>query len=172
MRDDIGWWLRFMDIFNGTVQMVDYRPIAPVSIDACNEAAGAFFLDSFVYTPWASTSRAIQTLHINYKEVMALEPAAQYFAPFWANKLVHVYSDNQAAVSIINKGSCKNPTVMDSLRRVFWLSVIYNFRMKAFYYPGESNVLADSVSRLHEPGSWDRLLNCMRMIPQRAVPYG
>ena len=168
MRADITWWLRFMDMFNGTVPMVDYRPVAPVSIDACSEAAGAFFLDSFIYTPWASAGESVQSLHINHKEVMALEPAAHCWAPLWANKLVHVHSDNQAAVAIINKGSCKNPIAMESLRRVFWLSAIYNFRLKAFYYPGCRNILADSASRLHESGSWDRLLTSMAVIP--AVP--
>ncbi len=68
-------------------------------------------------------------------------------------------------MGIINKGSAKHPLVMESLRRVFWLSAMYNFRMRAVYYPGRFNVLADSVSRLHEPNAWERLMNSILMMP-------
>lgn len=157
LQADIDWWLSFMDVFNGTVQMVECRPTTAVTIDACDTAAGAFFVDSCLYTPWDALGRDTRNLHINFKEVMALEPAAQCWAPAWENKTVFVYSDNRAAVAIVNKGSCKNPIVMDSLRRVFWLSAVHNFRLKAVYYPGRLNRVADSISRLHEPGGWDRL---------------
>ena len=42
--------------------------------------------------------------------------------------------------------------VMDRLRNLFWLSVKYNFRLRAMHIPGVINQLADSISRLHEPG--------------------
>ncbi len=157
LRADIDWWLCFMDTFNGSVQMVECRPATSVCIDACDTAAGAFYVNSCVYTPWDGLGKDVRNLHINYKEVMSLEPAARCWAPAWENKTVFVHSDNQAAVAIVNKGSCKNPIVMDSLRRVFWLSAVHNFRLRAVYYPGRHNTVADSISRLHEPGGWGRL---------------
>ena len=33
------------------------------------------------------------------------------------------------------------------------LSAVYNFRLTAMHVPGEDNVLADKISRLHEPYS-------------------
>ena len=155
MRADINWWLLFLPTFNGCMPMVEERPACPVSIDACGLAAGAHYLGSWLYTPWEAEVR--DNLHINHKEVLALEPAAAFWAPHWRNRKVYVHSDNQAAVAIINRGSSKHPAVMDSLRRVFWLSAIYNFRLRAVYYPGSSNFLADAVSRLHEPGGGPRL---------------
>lgn len=146
-----------MDTFNSSVQMVECRPATAVAIDACDRAAGAFYIDSCLYTPWETLGKNVCNLHINYKEVMALEPAAQRWATSWENQTVFVHSDNQAAVAILNKGSCKNPTVMASLRRIFWLSAVDNFRLKAVYYPGRHNSVADSISRLHEPGAWNRL---------------
>ncbi len=89
-------------------------------------------------------------LHINFKEVLALEPAVQQWGPLFRNKKLIVHCDNQAAVAIINRGSCHNPVVMQSLRRIFWLYVKYNFRLTASYIKGRENVLADAVSRLHE----------------------
>lgn len=47
---------------------------------------------------------------------------------------------------------------MDSLRELFWLSAIYNFRLQAVQYPGHANLVADGVSRLHEPNGFQRLL--------------
>ena len=91
-------------------------------------------------------------LHINYKEVLALEPAAHIWASACKDKKVYIHSDNQAAVAIINKGSSKDPVVMSSLRRIYMLSAIFNFRLVAVYYPGRHNQIADAASRLHEPG--------------------
>ena len=159
MKQDIVWWLNFLDVFNGTMPMLDSRPGTSISIDSCQIAAGGFFNGECVYTPWSDQT---SKLPINYLEVLALEPAIGQWAHQLANKKVYVHCDNVAAVSIINRGSCKNRTVMNSLRRVFWLSAIYNFRLKAVYYRGISNVLADSVSRLHEKGGGKRLAWYMR----------
>ena len=147
MRADIDWWLNFMDYFNGTVPMVDPRPTTPVFIDACPVAGGGYHNGQFVYTPWSSWGRTLD-LHINHQEVMSLEPAVVQWGSQWRNKKVLVHCDNQAAVAMINKGSSSNPVVMDSLRRVFWWSALFNFRLKAIYIPGSDNNVADAVSRL------------------------
>ena len=158
MKLDLLWWLSFMRTFNGTMPMVDCRPATPVSIDACKLAGGAFYHGDFVHTPW---TKELLSLPINYLEVLALEPAVVRWAPLWRNKKVYIHCDNVTACSIINKGSCKNSQVMDSLRRVFWYSAVFNFRLRAVYYRGVSNRLADGASRLHEPGGLHRLLQIM-----------
>jgi hypothetical protein len=66
--------------------------------------------------------------------------AAYQWGPLWANKKVYVHCDNQTAVAIINKESCNNPFVSESLRQVFWLSIYFNFRIKAVYYKGSSKL--------------------------------
>ena len=156
IRNDISWWLQFLEVFNGQTKMVDCRPQTPVCIDACPEAAGGYHGNEFVYTSFRNWPGSYGH-HINYKETLALEPAVKCWAHTWRNKKVHIYCDNQAAVAIMNKGSCKDPFVMESLRRVFWYSVKYNFRIKATYLPGTHNQIADSVSRLHDPISFNRL---------------
>lgn len=149
IRRDINWWIQFLGVFNGTAEMLDSRPVTPVCIDACPVAAGGAYDSEFIYTPWDWWPGS-SDLHINYKETLALEPAVALWAHTWRNKKVYVRCDNQAAVGIINKGSCRHPFVMESLRRVFWYSAVYNFRLKAIYLPGEKNQVADAVSRLHE----------------------
>ena len=155
MKEDIEWWMRFLDVFNGLTAMIDNRPVA----------AGAVFGQEYVYTPF-STWPGASGLHINHKETLAIETAAARWAHRWANHRVFLYCDNQAAVGIVNKGSCRDTFLMQSLRRMFWLSAKFNFRLKIIYYPGVVNVVADAVSRLHEPRGYERLysiLGCYSM---------
>ena len=89
------------------------------------------------------------------KEVLPLEPAAQKWARLWTNKKIYIPTDNH--------GMPKITVVMDSLCRVFWLSVKYNFRMHVVYYPGVYNVVADSISRMHESRALTRLHRMLKV---------
>lgn len=160
MRLDFAWWKCFASHFNGTLPMLDGRPSDPVCIDACNTGGGAFYRGDFFHIPW-STWPGVSELHINFKEVLTMEPAALRWGKHWANKRIMVYCDSQAAVGILNKGTCKQPLVMASLRRLFWLSAMYNFKLHALYYPGHRNILADAASRLPLPGARDRLYSAL-----------
>ena len=119
MKADITWWLDYIDIFNGTVQLVDNRPTTPFFIDASPVAAVAYYEGRCIYTLWDSEWPEAKRHHINYKEVMALEPAITHFAPLFRNKIVYVYTDNQAAMYKINKGTCKDKVTMLSLPGCF-----------------------------------------------------
>ena len=156
MKGDLAWWIRFSRIFNGALPMRDLNPVSPVSIDACSTAAGGFFNGDWFNVPWRAWPGASE-LPITYKEVLALEPAVQRWGPLWRNRHIYVHCDNQSAVHIINKGTSRNSLVLESLRRVFWISTLFNFRLRAVYYPGCRNILADAASRIHERGAWLRL---------------
>ncbi len=160
MRADIEWWLDCLTAFNGFTPMLDRRPESLVHIDACDKALDGVFQDQFVYTPLSNIPTWNKS-HINYKEVVALEPAITQWAPYLANKKVVVHSDNMCAGSIINKGSWKHPIAMASLRRVFWLSVLYNFSIKCVYIKGVSNMYADAMSHMHDP----RTLQALNLTP-------
>ena len=167
MKKDLAWWIAFARIFNGSVPMLDYRNHLSVSIDACSEGAGGFSGGDCYHLDWKDWPGAYEQ-HINYKEVLALEPALTLWAPSWANHVVDIYSDNQAAVAIINRGSCRdNPFVMDSLRRVFWLSAVYNIKLHAWYLEGTRNTLADACSRVPNRTAWTTLL---RVLQQTFIP--
>lgn len=150
MTLDIVWWLDFMKVFNGTMQIIDSRLALYVIIDAYKIPCGTFYQEDFIYMPWAKQTAKLPLI---YLEVLSLEVVA--------NRPVYVHCDNMTACPIINKNTCRYPVVMDSLRRVFWLSAIYNFRIWTVFYPGIFNTLADSVSRLHEQHGYLRLMNNM-----------
>lgn len=46
---------------------------------------------------------------------------------------------------------------MSALKNIFWLLAVFNFKLRAVYYPGHYNTLADAGSRLHQEGNWERL---------------
>ena len=170
MRDDLVWWLTYLQPHNGTTPMCDNRPVSPIWTDACPVAAGCVYNGRYLYTPFNTWDKAAD-LHINYKETMALEPAVTHWAPHWANRRVIVYCDNQAAVGIINKGTCRDPVVMAALRRIAMLSARHNFRIQATYYPGSENIVADAISRLHEPRAPQRLQSAiLKHLDMNCVP--
>ena len=115
--------------------------------------AGCFFREDWLYCNLTVDFPSPIALHINFKETVAVVLAAYRWASSWTNHHVIVYTDNMATVSIINKGTTKNPVVMVFLRLLFWLSATYNFRITARYIRGCDNVIADSISRLHESHS-------------------
>ena len=101
----------------------------------------------------------LQICNINYKEKLAVVMAAENWCDKWTYRHITIHSDNQVAVSIINKGSTKNPIIMYYLRRLFWLCAIFNFRITAKYIEGENNVIADAISRLHSLAYFYRALS-------------
>ena len=136
---DLSWSISFLSAFNGTY------------------GAGALFRGDWFYHSFVMDSPSLRNLHINYKQVLAIIFAAKRWRNHhvnhhqWRNHHVIIQSDNTTAVSIINKGTSKNPIIMGFLRELFWLSAIFNFRITAMHIPGISNPIADSISRLHDP---------------------
>ena len=113
-------------------------------------AAGAFYKGDWLYYVFACDSPQYKDLHINFKEVLAIYFAALRWAHCWSNKHIIIYTDSKAAMHIINKGSTFNPIVMDALRRMFWLSALFNVKLTARHISGQCNIIADAISRIHE----------------------
>ena len=133
---DLTWWIKFLSVFNGRHLFLDSKPVLDVQTDACYDAAGAYFAGDWSYFHFGSESPVLSALHINHKETLAVVLAAERWAPQWVNRHVIIHSDSQAAVAIINKGSTCNSLIMGYLRRLFWLSAIFNFRITARYIKG------------------------------------
>lgn len=70
--EDIKWWHSFLQVFNGQRPFLSTKPITDVDTDACNLAAGAYYRGDWLYHHFLLDSPECATLHINYKEVLAL----------------------------------------------------------------------------------------------------
>lgn len=148
-KRDLAWWLTYMDVFNGTVYF-DTCGVEHVHTDACEIAAGAFYRGDWHYTVFQHDLKAGVNLHINYKEACAVFLAVSRWAPLWRGKTVIVHTDNNTARCITNRGWSRNAYVNKLMRRLFWICAKYDCRLKAVSVSGSINILADTVSRLHE----------------------
>ena len=110
-----------MLVFSGKGHFHNKLSITDAQTDACSMAIGAYFQVDWVYSYLPADAPQVAPMHINYKEAFAIYVAARRWAPFWANHLVIIQCDNEAAVAMINKGSTRNTTVMAWLRHLFWL---------------------------------------------------
>ena len=148
-RKDLFWWQHFLAVFNGKRLLHSKVPIADVETDASQDAVGSYFRGDWEYSFLPADAPLVAPLQINFKEAFAIYLAARRWGPQWTNHHVIIHCDNQAAVTMITKGTTANPTVMSWLRHLFWLSAIHNFRLTAVYVPGIDNIRADHISRMH-----------------------
>lgn len=165
IRADISWWQTFMSTFNGKSMLLDKQPIQSVFTDSCTAAAGGIYDGDWFYVNWDLDWPLVSQFHINSKEILAAYLAVIRWAPCWRNKRIYIQSDNVTAVAAINRGTSKNPFIMACLRQLFWLSAKYNFHVSARFLPGISNMVADDISRLHEPGRISRVIPYIHFSP-------
>lgn len=91
-KKDLAWWLTHLRVFNGTVY---YMPsLVHVWVDACNISAGAFCEGDWRYTVYQCDAPAVQSLHINYKEVYAAVRAM--WAARFQGRTVITHTDSTA----------------------------------------------------------------------------
>ena len=69
------------------------------------------------------------------------------WSPQFCNKKILLRIDNQALVLIINKRTSKSKYVMKLIRPLVLLLMRKNIQVRALHIPGESNAIADSLSR-------------------------
>ena len=150
VRSDLDWWQSCLCMFNGKSAWLDRLPITSVFTDACGNGAGGVFQSDWFYCNWAIDWPMCKDLHINQKEILAIVLAAWRWAPFWYGKKILVNTDNMVAVAAINKARSSSPLISQSLRCLFWLSVYFNFSIKAVHIPGHKNDWADGASRLDQ----------------------
>lgn len=148
---DIQWWLHCLDTFNST-NIIDQKHTISLFTDACTKGGGILGPFGWYYIDWQLDTPHLAPQHINIKETMAVIIALKLWAPVLQNHRVIIYTDNTTTRAHINKGACRNPQVMYHLRELFWISTMYNFELKCHHIPGSENILADSISRLRQPG--------------------
>jgi hypothetical protein len=95
---------------------------------------------------------------------------------------VLVRSDNLTAVSALNKSTSRGVALMPIIREIFWLGVEYNLVVSSMHIPGEQNLLADRISRLHSlshandaryllAGGSDAIVTCKNHMSKAAFDY-
>ena len=165
LRKNFCWWLNFCRVFNGKAINIYCSPIVehaytdaslsgfgaliglPASGPPTTRCSRVFACPKIGFTTGHEIPFPLKT-NVNYLELYAALQAIRRWSPHWANCHVCLHTDNTQAMAFLNKGSCKNPTAMDWLREIFWLSAIYNFRLTSRHITGLANVFADRLSRV------------------------
>ena len=65
--------------------------------------------------------------------------------------MVHVHSDNEAVVAVINTGYSKDPQMMHLIRCLFFILAAWDISLYACHIPGVLNTVADAISRDNIP---------------------
>lgn len=154
MRQDLLWWNTFLPLFNGvSVITPDEWSFANLrfSTDACMVRGGATCLDKCITFAFPDPVISVAT-HISALELFTIVVAVKFWAPVLQHQRFIISCDNEAAVTVINSGSTRDPFMQRCLRELWFLSALHDFDIRARHIPGEHNSLADTLSR------WDLTL--------------
>jgi hypothetical protein len=141
-----------LDVFHGFTKFTcdGLVPSSEFSTDSCLKGAGGYYQGKWFYISWLVDLPEFASCHINVLELKTVEVAAELWAKSWEGKHIRVYSDNSTTVACINKGTSRTPELLLILKKLFWMSVKFNFRLTAAFIPGKQNILSDRLSRLDE----------------------
>ena len=143
-RRDLSWWMVRDHLLVG-VRFGTPAPDLHLYSDASSSGWGAHLLDQNVSGVWSAQEKL---LHINLLEMKAMFLALQAFQEVVSGHHVTAMCDNSTVVAYVNKqgGTVSRPLCLLSSRLLRWTES-FDVHLEARYLPGESNVLADVLSR-------------------------
>ena len=143
-RRDLSWWMVRDHLLLG-VRFGTPAPDLHLYSDASSSGWGAHLLDQNVSGVWSAQEKL---LHINLLEMKALFLGLQAFQEDVAGHHVTAMCDNSTVVAYVNKqgGTVSRSLCLLTSRLLRWTES-FDVHLDARYLPGESNVLADVLSR-------------------------
>ena len=167
-RETLQWWLHTPNLTSG-VPFSDPVPEMTIITDASSYGWGGHLGDQTASGTWQPQEKL---RHINWLELQAVWLTLQHFLPQLGGTVVEVLSDNMTTVSYINKQGGTHSLSLCRLALDLWeWCDEHRIIISAVHLAGESNVLADALSRgnycltewtLHRPTSeslwqvWER----------------
>ena len=149
VREDLSWWVVRDHLLKG-VRFGTPAPGLHLYSDASRPGWGAHPLDHFVSGVWSEQEKL---LHINLLEMKAMFLVLQSFQEVVASRRVTAMCNNVTVVAYINKqgGTVSRSFCSLASRLLRWTESL-DVHLDARYLPGQSNVLADLLSR------WDQVI--------------
>ena len=145
-RVDLWWWKSFAARWNG---VAIFPSVTPPSVTVTSDAlghwgCGAWCGHDLFQFEWPEAARHH---HISFKELFAVLVACTVWGPGWKGKWVRWRCDNQAAVGAVASRSCRDKSMMQLTRCLFFLEACCQFELMTEYLPGDQSALADDLSR-------------------------
>ena len=155
IKDDLRVWLDFLDEFNGKTFFLSSQIFSNSDLKLFTDSSllgygGHFFHPLANCTEWffGAWSSWWQEQNIMILELYPIVIALECWGPVLENKRLLILTDNQALVSVINKQTSKNLTVMILIRRLVRSCLKHNVLVLADHLSGVQNFLSDALSRL------------------------
>ena len=152
-QSDVSWWLTFLPTWNGISMMYEQEWTSSVDMhlytDASNKAVAGFYQNA-----WFVELVDDPTTSINERELYAVVLAAATWSHQWGGKKVLFHCDNLAVCHILCNKTSKSPTLMELLRKLFYIAASSQFDFSATWIDTKSNDVADALSRLDFSRFW------------------
>ena len=161
-RDDIKWWSRYLRRFNGIEMMYPSDPLGLsleqlLDTDAlvnCGDAqmvgGGSYFGNQYWSRPFPPKLQD-PTIPIHIKEFWVVVVSAWLWGESWRGKMVYIFSDNDAVVEVLQKEKPKDPKMLVLLQEFLYITCTRNFTPVFRKIGSKENLIADFISRKHDP---------------------
>ena len=166
---DLLWWKRLCRFFNGSMRIIEDCYPYPMVSDSSLKGFGVYRNDDWaagvwnddVYLPITSQCNHVVSKplcesfecdNINVLELWPIVVGLKRWALHLRNKSLFVFTDNTVMFMLLN-GDSVNATCCRWIREIFWLTAIYNINIIPKYINTNSNLVADTLSRLLYPNT-------------------
>ena len=149
-RADMEWWLASVASHNG-VSMFPEPWIESTCInlwtDASNLGGGCLVSSHWFTIAFEGKRQWMTNMPICWREMYVVVRCLATFGPQLSNSRIIMHIDNQVVCYALNNGTTKCPHMMELVRTMYHILVMYNMECRAQYITTKDNVSADALSR-------------------------
>ena len=144
----LDWWTCRENVLTG-VALLHPVPSLTLYTDSSLQGWGAFLGGKSVSGVWSLVQ---QQEHINLLEMRAVLLALQHFKTLLVSKAVVLATDNTTVVAYLqNQGGTRCLALFLLCKEILLLCLLSHIHLVVRHIPGTFNVLADCLSRFHNP---------------------
>ena len=161
VRDDLGWWARYMEQWNGISLLWEEEWIGDTSVlqphtDACVEGYAAVCGTQWFHGTWTAEQHRLAQDDsmlrdsMPWKELFAIVAAAATWGARWTRRRVVFFTDCMPVVQALTKGASRTRRIMQLIRILHFTAAQHHFVYRVQHVPGVENAIADELSRVHD----------------------
>ena len=157
-KKDLTWWYYCLNGHNGITYFPRDWDIPTVNVifsDASDIAAGAIFINRWVFLEFVGEYQYAASMSIAWRELLAVVLAVATFGPHLRDSQLALFVDNEVIRFSLIRGYSCDKDIMSLIRSLYFYTSIYNIEYKVFRVSSLSNVAADAISRK----LWDKLFS-------------
>lgn len=152
-RLELSLWFHHLQQWNGVFFFLDPHVTIGHDVGFATDASSTIGCGGVYGTHWFAHRWSSDVLRLPFQhssaffEIIPIVIAASLWGHEWSRKRILLLCDNQAIVSVINKGRSKSSFIMPFVRRLTLLSMQHHFLLRASYISSNQNGPADALSR-------------------------